>query len=45
MLLRKIQRGIEAFERNTRSAHPSASQLNSSLDKRFTGVPLFANDD
>ncbi|KAF8265090.1 acid protease [Lactarius quietus] len=35
----KIQRGFEAFERNTGSAHPSASQLMGST-KRGNGDPL-----
>ncbi|KAH9161573.1 acid protease [Lactarius sanguifluus] len=35
----KIQRGFEAFERNTGAAHPSASQLKRSI-KRGKGDPL-----
>ncbi|KAH9030179.1 acid protease [Lactarius hengduanensis] len=35
----KIQRGFEAFERNTGAAHPSASQLKRST-KRGNGDPL-----
>ncbi|KAI9444478.1 acid protease [Lactarius indigo] len=35
----KIQHGFEAFERNTGAAHPSASQLKSSI-KRGKGDPL-----
>jgi cathepsin D len=38
-LSRKIQRGFDAFELNTGSAHPSASQLKRST-KRGNGVPL-----
>ncbi|KAH8986124.1 acid protease [Lactarius akahatsu] len=37
--LRKIQRGLEAFERNTGAAHSSASQLKRSI-KRDNGDPL-----
>ncbi|KAF8261911.1 acid protease [Lactarius quietus] len=40
----KIQRGFEAYERNTGSAHPSASQLKRST-KRDNGDPLNCNDD
>src|SRR5258708_6363288 len=36
-LLRKYQRGFEAFERNTGSSHPLASELEH-LDKRDTTV-------
>ena len=38
-LCRKIQSGVEAFERNTDSAHPSASQLKRSI-KRGNSDPL-----
>jgi hypothetical protein len=41
-----MHRSFEAYEINTRSAHPSASHPNSaSLAKRFIGVPLFENND
>ncbi|KAN0138186.1 eukaryotic aspartyl protease [Lactarius tabidus] len=39
----KMQRGFEAFERNTGSAHPSASQVKRST-KRGNGDPLTDDD-
>jgi hypothetical protein len=38
-----MQRGFEAFERNTGSAHPSASQMKRSI-KRGNSDPLTDDD-